>query len=311
MTISVRPYEDADLPLLQSALAGWIREAGPCGYCHIGDLQQRIYAEVRGRRPLGELVRIWEDAGRIVGVAICFRFDAGFDLFVAPSHRGAGQELAMLEAARATTARLVRGAGGAAVITDVFGCDAARRELLVRLGFREYRTWDYVVERDLAAPIPEPQPPAGFVVRPAEHADAAELAAAHNSAFGAGWTPELYRDEVMRKPGYAPEREIVAVAPGGRIAAFTVISLDALNRVGLFEPVGTHAEFRRMGLARAMMLFAMREMRRQGMERARLSHAVDNLPAGALYAGLGFERRDQTFGYTRPLDDSDVSLAER
>jgi ribosomal protein S18 acetylase RimI-like enzyme len=51
-------------------------------------------------------------------------------------------------------------------------------------------------------------------------------------------------------------------------------------------------------------------MRRRGMERARLSHAVDNLPAGALYSGLGFERRDQTFGYTWALD-SDGSLAER
>jgi hypothetical protein len=32
MPIRSRPYEDDDLPALQSALAGWIQEAGTCGY---------------------------------------------------------------------------------------------------------------------------------------------------------------------------------------------------------------------------------------------------------------------------------------
>jgi ribosomal protein S18 acetylase RimI-like enzyme len=301
MTPHPRPYADEDLPRLQAALARWIQQAGDCGYCHVGDLPHRIYENLRGRYPLGELVQVWEGGGDIVGLAICFRFDIAFDLFAAPALRGAEQELAMLEAAYQTTLRFVRGLGqqDTPVITDVFSCDGMRMELLRRLGFAEYRRWDSITERSLSDPIPEPRLPDGFAIRHATMDDSQQLAEARNSAFDAGWTGEQYRDEVMRKPGYQPEREIVVTAPDGRIAAFTVIALDALNKVGQFEPVGARREFQRRGLARAMMLAGLREMRRQGMERALVSHDATNLPALELYRGLGFAKKYETLGYRR------------
>jgi ribosomal protein S18 acetylase RimI-like enzyme len=301
MTLLSRPYADDDLPHLQAALARWTYAAGDCGYCHIGDLPHRIYANLRGRRPLGELVRVWEDGGELVGLAICFRFEVAFDLFVAPALRGTDGELTMLQAAYETTLSLVRGLGreDTSVITDVFSCDHTRMEQLKRLGFAEYRRWDYITERGLSDPIPEPRMPEGFSIRHAAPGDERQLADARNSAFDAGWTAEQYRDEVMLKPGYHPERELVVVAPGGQIAAFTVIALDALNRVGQFEPVGTRREFQRRGLARAMMLWGLREMRRQGMERALVSHDATNLPALELYRSLGFGKKYETLGYRR------------
>jgi mycothiol synthase len=54
----------------------------------------------------------------------------------------------------------------------------------------------------------------------------------------------------MDRPGYDPERAIVAVAPDGRIAASTMYWTDSRNGLGLFEPVGTHRDFRRRGRAR-------------------------------------------------------------
>jgi ribosomal protein S18 acetylase RimI-like enzyme len=299
MPIRPRPYADDDLPALQAALAGWIASAGVCGYCHIGELPHRIYENLRGRLPVGELVQIWEDAGRIAGVAICGRFGAAFDVFAAPELRGAGQERAMLEAACATTRRLMPrlGAEGQPVITDVFGCDDTRKAQLAALGFAPYRQWDDITERSLEGALPEASLPEGFRVRCAAPGDYAQLAAVRNAAFGAGWSPEQYRDEVMRKPGYEPERELVAVAPGGQIAAFTVIWPDALNRTGLFEPVGTHPEFQRLGLARALMAVAMRQMRREGMRTATVAHDATNQPARALYRSLGFQKTGETFGY--------------
>jgi len=130
-------------------------------------------------------------------------------------------------------------------------------------------------------------------------ADCAQLAAVRNSAFEEDWSAGAFEAEVMRKPGYRPERECVVVAPDGRVAAFTITWLDPLNRVGRFEPVGTHRDFRRRGLARAMMLHALRDMRALGMETATVEHAADNLPALELYRGLGFEKRWETFGYRR------------
>jgi ribosomal protein S18 acetylase RimI-like enzyme len=191
------------------------------------------------------------------------------------------------------------GAAGQQVITDVFSCDEVRRGLLGQLGFVEYRRWDDIVARGLSTVLPEPQIPSGFHIRHATWDDYGQLAAARNDAFGDGWSPVLYRDAVMRKPGYQPEREIVVVAPDGQIAAFTVIWLDELNRVGQFEPVGTRRAFQRRGLARAMMCHGMRELRRLGMAQAMVEHDATNLAARDLYQSLGFHKRYETLGYRR------------
>jgi mycothiol synthase len=81
-TLADRPYVDGDLPLLQSAMAGWRREVGLCGYCHVGDLPHRIYGGLRGRHPVGDLVRIWEDSAGVAGIAVALRFGLAFDAFM-------------------------------------------------------------------------------------------------------------------------------------------------------------------------------------------------------------------------------------
>jgi mycothiol synthase len=143
--------------------------------------------------------------------------------------------------------------------------------------------------------------PAGFVVRPARLADADQLADARNRSFDDDWTGARYRSAVMTRPGYDTEREIVVEAPDGRIAAFTVAWVDERNRTGHFEPVGTHADFQRRGLARAAMLHAMSHMRAEGVETATVNHNVENTPAAALYASLGFTKTHETHGYHRPV----------
>lgn len=302
MALRRRDYRDQDLPAVQAALARWTAAAGRCGYCHVGDLPSRIYAGLRGRAPVGELVHLWEDGSAIVGVAINGRFDHAFDLFVSPAARGGPAELLMLRDAHTTTQAFVAGQGLAerSVITDVFSCDEVRRDLLAQLGFSEYRLWDHVTERDLVGEIAPPRLPAGYSLRHAASADYGQLAAVRNDAFDNGWTPEQYRDQVMAKPGYALERELLAVAPDGQIAAFTMIWLDQLNQVGLFEPVGVASAHRRLGLARALMLHGLAEMRRAGMRSAIVAHDATNLPARELYLSLGFTKRYETLGYQSP-----------
>ncbi|NUR85008.1 MAG: GNAT family N-acetyltransferase [Nonomuraea sp.] len=294
-----RAFVHDELPRLQEAVAGWIAEAGRCGYDHVGELPHRVYDNLRDRRPAGELVRVWEDGCGLAGIAILLRFGCAFDVLAAPRLRGGPAELRMLRAAREATVRLMDPAEPY-VLTDVFDCDAARIALLERAGFARFRVWDHVNELDLRDPVPEPSPPAGFLLRPAVPGDAAGLAEARNAAFGDDWTGELYRSAVMDRPGYDPAREIVAESPDGRVAAFAVYWTDPLNRTGHFEPVGTHPAFWRRGLARAAMLYALRAMRGQGMRLVTVNHDAANAAARDLYASLGFVRRHQTYGYRCP-----------
>ncbi len=298
--IRARPYADPDLPLLQQTVANWISVAGRCGYDHVGELPHRIYENLRGRWPVGDVVHLWDDAEGLAGIVITMRFGVAFDVFAAPRHRGGVAEREMLRAAFDTTARLMSGTGEPFVLTDVFDCDADRIRLLSDLGFEHFRNWEHVRECDLTA-MDFGTGTGGFVLRSARFEDADQLAIARNDCFGENWSGERYRAEVMEKPGYDPEREVVAEAVDGRIAAFAVYWLDHLNKTGHFEPVGTHSGFQRRGLARAVMLHAMRQMRELGLTIVTVNHLADNTSARKLYESLGFMKRHETLGYRRHL----------
>ena len=298
--ITPRPYADADMPRLQTAVAEWIAEAGRVGCDHIGELPHRVYENLRGRRPVGEVVHVWEDAEGLAGLGVTTRFGNAFDVFTAPRLRGTEDERTMIRHAYETTGRLAPADAGPYVLTDVWDADAMRIGQLERLGFERFRIWDDVNERGLGEPVPEAAVPDGFVLRAARRSDAEGLAEARNASFGEDWTGESYGTRVMDKPGYDADREIVAVAPDGRIAAYTVYWTDARNRLGHFEPVGTHADFRRRGLARAVMLEAMRRMRDGGVRTVTVNHNAENEAARRLYLGLGFTKAYETYGYRKP-----------
>ncbi|MEZ4657842.1 MAG: N-acetyltransferase [Caldilineaceae bacterium] len=301
MAIKTRTYTDADLPHLQTALARWIQQAGDCGYYHVGLIPHRLYEVYSGKHPLSELIHIWAEGSEIVGFTYSFMFEVAFFAFTSPQFRGSHVEVEMLRAASTHTLRLIQASKrtDTAVITDVYNCDQVRIDLLTQLGFVYDRLWDYITERSLSEPIPQPVLPPGFTIRSATMDDYAQLASVRNHSFNSQWTPAVYRDHVMRRPHYRPENEIVAIAPDGRVAAFTVIWLDHLNKVGQFEPVGTHSDFRRLGLARAIMLHGLALMQQRGMKHAAVEHLAENAPARELYRSLGFQKKYETLGFKK------------
>ena len=101
----------------------------------------------------------------------------------------------------------------------------------------------FTTTRSLAVPIPESVLPQGFTIRSVEgEHEARALGVVHSGAFGSTWTADAYR-AVMRTPGFHVDRELVVVAPDGRLAAFAVYWVDPVSGTGLFEPVGCHRIF--------------------------------------------------------------------
>lgn len=105
----------------------------------------------------------------------------------------------------------------------------------------------------------------------------------------------------MTSPGYDPQRELVAVAPDGSLAGFTVTWHDPISRTGLFEPVGTHRDHRRRGVARALVTEGMRRMKEAGLGHAYVVNAVANEPSAALYTACGFVPLHPIDGFTKPV----------
>ena len=101
-------------------------------------------------------------------------------------------------------------------------------------------------------------------------------------------------------PGYEPELDLVAVADDGTITGFSVTWLDRRCRAAQVEPVGVVPQFRRLGVARALLDEAARRAAQH--DATALYAEPDDVHAAALatYADAGFrqvgwtERRGRT-----------------
>jgi GNAT superfamily N-acetyltransferase len=149
--------------------------------------------------------------------------------------------------------------------------------------------WTQLNERDLTE-VEQPVLPDGFRFRTAEQAGAQAAVQAHVDA----WIPSAYTaqsyEDVRQTAAYRGDLHLLVEAPDGTMAASTIMWFDQANRTVEFEPVGTHPHYRRLGLARAMMLHGMHLARAAGAVHATVVclGAPGHPKARGLYYGLGF-----------------------
>jgi GNAT superfamily N-acetyltransferase len=150
-------------------------------------------------------------------------------------------------------------------------------------------SWTQLNERDLTDVEP-PSLPDGFRFRTADEAGPQAAVRAHVDA----WAPSTYTAEgyegVRRMAAYRGDLHVLVEAPDGTMAASTIMWLDDVNRTAEFEPVGTHPDYRRMGLGRAMLLHAMRLARDAGATHMTVAclGAPGHPAARGLYYSVGF-----------------------
>lgn len=272
------------------------RAAGtPSYYVHVGDLKWWLNYPYLGSAGW-EHIYAWDDPahpGRLLGWALLAPEGKTFDVFYQPELSGTALAAGMLAWAEGLALELARAAGAAKVsMFWVAPADAWRVGWLEARGYR-VEMEDTALARPLQGEIPLGHEPDGFTVRSCSGLDEVEeRARAVYGAFGSSADFERYVERFrrfMQSPVYSPDMDVVAAAPDGRIAAFCITWADDLNRVGLFEPVGTYPDFQRKGLGRAVMLEGLRRLQARGMQRAILCTEAGNAPALGLYTGLGFE----------------------
>jgi GNAT superfamily N-acetyltransferase len=151
--------------------------------------------------------------------------------------------------------------------------------------------WTQLNERDLTD-VERPVLPAGFRFRTAEEAGPKAAVQAHLDA----WAPSTYTAErfegVRQTAAYRGDLHILVQAPDGTMASSTIMWLDAANRTAEFEPVGTHPDYRRLGLGRAMLLHGMQLARAAGATHVTVVclGAPGHPEARGLYYSVGFRQ---------------------
>lgn len=292
-----RAYEDAhDMARIRDMhIAGRAANNGTY-YVHCGDLDWWFNKPVdeADRR---ESIRLWEEDGRLLGWCLHTRSDNSFDFFPHPDERGSERAMAMLRWGVDWATERVKSKGGDKLTnTWVNDTDDVSLQQWGACGFVATEPaggpiFMQSLERELEPPVV----PAGFAVCDSCTEDDFRLRVeATHGAFGierpwdAYWQKSL---SFFHSPAYVGEHNLFVRSPDGHGAAACVIWLDSVNKVGLFEPVGTHPHFQRMGLGKAVMREGLRRMKAAGMTHASVGTGADNVAAIALYRSMGFEQR--------------------
>jgi mycothiol synthase len=305
--LTSRQYQtEEDLLEMRALLMEGRARTGDWRYAHVGLLAWDFFMVACHLDPRQHL-RLWHDGdGKLVGHALLGE-DPVLDWQVLPEHEWSGIEDEALSWAEELVAALRR--HDPAKWSGPLGCgvrqdDAPRLAFLESHGFRYHGQFAEVnMIRSLERAIPEAVLPEGYRVRAlAEAGEVAERAAAYREVWQP-WTVGDVSDEqyaaCMRMPGYERDLDVVAVAPGGVIAAYVNCWLDPANRIGDFGPVGARPTYRRRGLTRAVLLEGMRRLRAAGMDRVCVSTGVANAAARALYESVGFAVVNRYLDYLR------------
>ena len=108
----------------------------------------------------------------------------------------------------------------------------------------------------------------------------------------------------MGSPVYAGALDLVVVPPSPHgkpplMAAFAVAWSDLVSRAGLCEPVGTHPNYQRQGLAKALLLAGLGRLQAGGLRTATVCVEDDNPAALKRYESVGFEPVRKIMTYER------------
>lgn len=234
-------------------------------------------------------------------------------LFLRPEARGRGVAGAMLDWLENRLGEVVREhphPGGEYLTAYVDRGEDERLGLVAARGYAVHRTYAEMT-RPLSDPIPDVPLPAGLTIRPCTWDDARAVWEADDRAFQdhAGYSRQTETDYERWKASHYGNPALWKVAFAGDTIAGQVLNYvnaeenERMGRLwGYTESISVQREWRRRGVARALITESMRMWRDAGMEYAALGvHTANPNGAFGLYEGLGYRITGMTWEYRRPL----------
>ena len=266
------------------ALVGelWSLE-GPRVDNHVGDIAWMRFQHA-GRE--GEWrIRVWEERGAPVAWAWIRRPDT-LTHEIHPRHRAGALHGELLDWFEANVA-------GDELRAGSLSTDAERLAFLQSRGYEiDPDGKELHHARELADDI-EPAVPDGYRLRTVEPGDLEARVELHRVV----WAPSRVTVDSFAKLQtvwpYRADLDCVVEAPDGSLVAYCLAWLDDANRVGELEPVGTHPDHRRRGLASAVCRYALRRLREEGATRA-IVYSLHGSEATALYESIGLRQHAQS-----------------
>lgn len=294
--MTARPYlGERDYPLVRRFLADLVPRYPPGVTWEVRRWDGWYWPNPRRRGRCPD-VRLWEASGRLVAVVFA-ESDGDAHPQLHPAHRAL--EAQVLSWAEDHLARA--GADGRLQL-EVPGFDADRPRLDL-LRQRGYTAVSPIVCRcrPVHAAPPAPTLPAGYELRavaPGDTGDYQRIADLLNTAFGRDVHTAAEFAALVPSPGFRFDLNLLAQHRDGSVVAYVGLTYDPDNRLAIVEPVCTHPDHRRRGLARALLDEGIARAGALGATTLRLDTGA-NAAANALYASAGFTEAHRGWTYRR------------
>ena len=269
---------EGDIRAMQSVVA---RLWSPGATRHIGDLAwERRHLPDRDRYWTSVVVR---EGGAVLGFA-SVAADGELEIVADPVRP---------ELAGALVQWSLRTAGGASLAASVSDAEPHLIAALLEAGFTERPDAPYFVHmiRGLRH-LPAPRVHSGVRFRASRgREDLERLWKGHQASWDQSRVSLQSLQAVTSTWPYESALHIMAEDAGGRVLASAIAWWDADNQVAEFEPVGTHRDFRRQGLASGVIIHALHLLADRGARLAVVyARGDDAYPVPQkVYARLGFE----------------------
>jgi ribosomal protein S18 acetylase RimI-like enzyme len=185
--------------------------------------------------------------------------------------------------------------------------------LLETRGYQPVRYETHMV-RDLSEPFPEAPMPPGLEVRPVKPEQLRTIFEASNEAFRDHWgtrdeSEEEYKSQ-MENPDFHPELWKVAW-DGDQMASVIHNFIDVDENAeygrkrGYTEGICTRRPWRKLGLARSLLVQSMQMFKEMGMTETALSADSENISgATRLYKSVGYREVKQQIVFRKPVEQS-------
>lgn len=132
----------------------------------------------------------------------------------------------------------------------------------------------------------------GFHLRPSNGTlEVDTYVALHRAVFESKNMTTEWRARTLQRPEYIPDLDLVCVAPNGQLAAFCICWLDKSvngNITGQIEPLGVHADFRKLGLGKAILAEGLKRLSEKGARNIYVQTENYRNAAFKLYESAGF-----------------------
>ncbi|MEZ4637362.1 MAG: GNAT family N-acetyltransferase [Caldilineaceae bacterium] len=186
---------------------------------------------------------------------------------------------------------------------DVFGADVQKIQRLEARGFTFQSHFENKRVYDLAQADLDYTLPDGFTIQTLSAlADVAGRVALVRSAFDNTHFNQNNVQRLMASPDYIAEYDLSVVSTDGRQVAYCIGWRDHRNaHSGFVEPVGTHADFRRRGFAKAINQECFRRMKADGIKLVEIASRAEPNVSNFLYDSLGPREKREVHKYVKQV----------